>query len=858
MNKDKLLQDLKSKMEIVADSHDGSYTLVRETIAAYASLDDFDKITYLDLDAVYLMSIGTWKINVEKKKDKVEKTCLSQESKAHLMQVLDRVWDNACRGKYENREDAKKPSVGMFGTGFMSFKSMTTDDCARRFIEMCVEISLENDENTETIYAKAEKVINSSFKGMGAASASIILHCLKPCVFPIINGNMGNGSIFSALGINIVKPKELATYIGNCRRINDFRNAELPFRNYRVMDMMAWELDKYQDDYFPSLSEYNPQITKEQYLKYLQDENVVKKEHLDVLYYMYLLGGEASCKQLALKYGKTHDYYRNTAVTIARSIQGASGCTVNRRENGGDRYWSILFLGRNTTREEDGSFIWKMRTELGNAIAELDEAGFFEGVSISMSIEYDRNLILYGPPGTGKTYSTAIYAVAICDGVDRKTLTDYDAVMERYNQLKAEGRVAFTTFHQSYGYEEFIEGIRPVVDTDSKDVSYTILSGVFKRFCEVARTSAYIDVNPDASIWFMRLENDDSTTNKAKCFANNELIANIQDGDEWSLERFVHSMQIGDYVLSYAGNSVYIDAVGVVVSEAEHDESRPSFQWKRKIKWYIFPEKVDVKGYNNNKYLPNFSIAKMNHMKVSDLLRLLPQKHELSEKPYVFVIDEINRGNIAKIFGELITLIEDTKREGMKEAASAILPYSNDAFSVPRNVYILGTMNTADRSIALMDTALRRRFSFVEMMPKPDVLDGVMVNDGGVTVNVSKLLSVINDRIEYLYDREHTIGHAFFTGLIQNPTLENLSQIFRKSVIPLLQEYFYEDYSKIQLVLGYTENQSDDTKFVRRIQLDTNLFKTGCAEVDIPDCKYVINESAFKNILSYKEIGEGI
>ena len=323
------------------------------------------------------------------------------------------------------------------------------------------------------------------------------------------------------------------------------------------------------------------------------------------------------------------------------------------------------------------------------------------------------NTILYGPPGTGKTYNSIKYAV---DTIDRKfnrdsakTYTDY---VNKFNELKAVGQIAFTTFHQSYGYEEFIEGIKPVLGdiSEKNELSYKISDGMFKEFCKKA------------------------TSNK--------------------------------------------------------------------------------------------------------------------DKKYVFIIDEINRGNISKIFGELITLIEDSKRNGKEEAMSVTLPYSQEEFSVPKNVYILGTMNTADRSIALMDTALRRRFEFIEMMPKEALLTDIVIDN----VNVKEMLETMNRRIEALYDREHTLGHAFFIPL-QNEkkaTIDQLASIFKNKIIPLLQEYFYEDYEKIMLVLGIDPQNEDDSKFIS-VKTNENLFKNS-PDIDL-NSTYKINKDSFKDSFknSFKE-----
>lgn len=379
-------------------------------------------------------------------------------------------------------------------------------------------------------------------------------------------------------------------------------------------------------------------------------------------------------------------------------------------------------------------------------IKALEERGVFQEMK-EANKEFDKNLILYGPPGTGKTYNSVIYAVAICDGKSVDELTDYDAVMTRYNELKKAGRIAFTTFHQSYGYEEFIEGIKPIIDENKQDIGYTIESGVFKEFCENAKS-------------IVRTKNGDSIDAGARIWKSEKVNPGLES---------------------------------TVIEE--------------------------------------------------------------NTEPHVFIIDEINRGNISKIFGELITLIESTKRAGMSESASAILPYSGDEFCVPSNVYILGTMNTADRSIALMDTALRRRFQFIEMMPDSDVLRKIHA-DKVEDLDVAAVLDKINERIIFLYDREHTIGHAFFTGLKDDASLGKLQSIFEKSVIPLLQEYFYEDYQKMQLVLGDNEKSGDNLKFILDEKVVAkNIFKGNVEDViDLPEKRYSINKVAFGNINSYKEI----
>ena len=482
-------------------------------------------------------------------------------------------------------------------------------------------------------------------------------------------------------------------------------------------------------------------------------------------------------------------------------------------------------------------------------------------------IKPELNTILYGPPGTGKTYNTVIYAVAICENknIEDVQSEEYEKVLYRYNELKKEGRIAFTTFHQSFGYEEFIEGISPIIFEDNSDdcsgnIEYKIKSGIFKSFCEetekITIKNDKFSINKDATIWKVtvgsKVQND--------CFVNNYIRIGFGIHDKGAKE-FVNQINEGDIIITTDGNRKNIRGIAIATSdEAYKLENTESDSTTRDVMWLVRDINDDVTILNGNKWLQRKTVSRLPNMNIKDLMEFAIKKNvELKEThieknngSYVFIIDEINRGNISKIFGELITLIEDTKRKGMTEEMSTILPYSGSLFSVPSNVYILGTMNTADRSIALMDTALRRRFQFVEMMPNTDILKNVTV-DG---VEIAPILEKINERITFLYDREHTIGHAFFIKLIDSPDINTLGSIFEKSIIPLLQEYFYEDYQKIQLVLGDNGKVDVSTKFIKDEEVKVaEIFKGKATDViDLPEKKYTINKEAFLNIESYKQI----
>lgn len=470
------------------------------------------------------------------------------------------------------------------------------------------------------------------------------------------------------------------------------------------------------------------------------------------------------------------------------------------------------------------------------------------------------NLILYGPPGTGKTYRTAWEAVRLCLGEQRaaelKGNDKRDALMAEYRRLVSEGLIEFTTFHQSMSYEEFVEGLRPSTGDDAAEGPEDVTAstgfrlephnGVFKRISERARldradsgSSARLDRS--ARVFKVALGRRHGEDDRIRHGLDHGLIHVGWGGDiDWSGERFDDpneifsewrtekdtevqrndgnvlitsafraDMQVGDYVVVSDGRD-RIQAVGRVSGEYFYDREAAYHPHRRPVEWLW----RDATGTERSRFYPigfrRHAVYKLRQPRIDwDALETIVLGDETptarqSARNHVLIIDEINRANISKVFGELITLLEPDKRLGMENEIRLVLPYSKKPFGVPANLHIIGTMNTADRSIALLDTALRRRFTFRELMPDPTVLS---TNIEGI--NLRELLTTINDRIEYLFDREHQIGHAYFTGC---KTRSAVADVMRYKVIPLLAEYFYEDWSKVAVVLG--ETGKGDARFI--------------------------------------------
>jgi 5-methylcytosine-specific restriction protein B len=404
------------------------------------------------------------------------------------------------------------------------------------------------------------------------------------------------------------------------------------------------------------------------------------------------------------------------------------------------------------------------------------------------------NQILYGPPGTGKTYNTINRALQI---IENKSLIELeseerDALKQRFDHYSNNGQIMFTTFHQSMSYEDFIEGIKPEIEEDEegrKSVIYEVKKGIFKQIAEEARKIRY--QSEETSKQYTFDDAWDDLVSEAYEYLEKEesLILNIQTVGMGL--KVVDISEKGNLKVQPKSSK---EAKIYTVSFSRAKKLQEAFPDLSVIKNIDKEFRAVIGGSNSTAYwaVLNYINNRINSQTTTTQLEI-----PLAPKPYVLIIDEINRGNVSQIFGELITLIEEDKRLGKNEALEVILPYSKEKFGVPSNLHIIGTMNTADRSVEALDTALRRRFSFVEMMPEYESLNKIQFDD----FHLGELLKTINSRIEALLDRDHTIGHSYFINIKPNDT-EALKEAFANKIIPLLQEYFYHDYEKIALILG--------------------------------------------------------
>lgn len=494
------------------------------------------------------------------------------------------------------------------------------------------------------------------------------------------------------------------------------------------------------------------------------------------------------------------------------------------------------------------------------------------------------NQIFFGPPGTGKTFNSVNRAIEITDPeFYRQNKDNRHRLRQRFKELlitdweEPKGQIAFCTFHQSFSYEDFVEGIKPKVN-EERNVIYSVEDGIFKRICDLANSSkSSTKLKREGKVaWnsndyksrrahFFKLSLGEANNPEDReiydfCVKNSYIAIGFGGDVDYTgkteteikescseennnpsagsqLSTFIHGLRKDSYVIISKGNQ-YVRALGRVIGDYEyHDEFPIRYNHFRKVEWIFTDENIPVEELYETTLMQR-TIYKIDEDKLKRDFFVYDGSEafspEVNIKPYILIIDEINRGNISSIFGELITLIEKDKRSGGSEELELTLPYSKETFKVPDNVYLLGTMNTADRSIEALDTALRRRFSFREFPPQPDLIasEASSGKKGGVIngIDLKELLKAINKRIEKLIDKDHRIGHSYFLKVDSMPKLK---AAFKDEIIPLLEEYFFGDYGKIGLVLG--------SSFIEK---ETNNFEFASFEGYEPDVRDDLKEKA--------------
>lgn len=649
-------------------------------------------------------------------------------------------------------------NFGIFGAGKGEISDCFDVKHAVKFLCSCIKINrIKNPQKIDDI-TEIEDLDYFSEEGMikKAGIVSQILHCIKPKIFPILNGNEDKGNLFFD-----IKNIKTAQYVEACKDIEQKRDSlnnelNIKYTNYRIFDILAREIAKGDGNMSESLPKIVEKLLKEKKDKY-------------------------TTKEIAQFIKEEEPEYFNS----------------KRDNNNRDDDENITQIA-NEISSHYTSHNWENTTNIVRKQINKKYKYYYK------KSEFSLNQILYGPPGTGKTYNTVVKAMEII-GIPENPSNDYDEegkktynnILEKlksdtdekeftddeYKILKREfdklvgSRIEFITFHQSYSYEEFVEGIKPYIpksvwdaknidDVEKPDVKYIGKKGIFRELCDRANSFEKV------------------------------------------YELFKKTYPSGSEFMTLGGNNgkeqqpfkikEYLDD-GFNINKNEDNNPKLTIETLKKCynaNCKTLEEVNDITQDKKSYYTPI----------VLELYKLR------SNLPYVLIIDEINRGNISKIFGELITLIEDDKRAGEDNAITVTLPYSGNSFSVPNNLYIIGTMNTADRSIALLDTALRRRFDFEEIPPNENLLkdkngNGKTVKFKDKTINLYNVLKNLNNNITAKggLDKDHKIGHAFLINVnkgTEEEQAKKLKRAFLNKIYPLLEEYFYDDAGTIAKVLN--------------------------------------------------------
>lgn len=704
----KMIEELKTVADVEADKHDGSYELLRETVQALSTVEK-GQLDIKDLDLLYFMVVGTWRSGIDVKRQKIKDSHLGGTEKEKLLAALDRVKEKAEKHEYENIEgEAKKLgwSIGMFGTGFHTFASKADKESAEEFISLCVDLKDMTDD--EAMFQKTAETIKKGIRGMQSAAASVMLHCLKPMTFPIMNSAVNDtASLFLIEGVSLIKPRELEYYVQNARQLKKFRDEKCLFRNYRAMDM--------------KLSIYGR--SKET----IEDESdiftIQQDDKINIWKVSHGNNGSFTAEE-------RERYLDQSIITVHRETGKGQGAEFEKGMKIGDYFYlchgnsGVKLLGKVTSEAmqlDTKTEGWLYRS--------------YEVVAYSKNPDYQYSA---SQKGWTPNYNSTAWRIPRSDFAE----------FEKYILIPC-----FDMKVQDLIFDEIV--IQPTEEEPSSSSSVLELYSKEDFLNEVFISEQQYD---EITILLNRKKNIilQGAPGVGKTYAAKRLAYSLMgcmDDARIEMIQFHQNYSYEDFVMGF----------------------RPVEGGGFELRTGIFHQ-FCIKASND------------------------------PTRDYYFVIDEINRGNLSKIFGELLMLIENDKR-GSK--FSVPLTYKPDSrFYVPQNVFIIGMMNTADRSLAMIDYALRRRFCFIEMEPafgtqafRKHLVDNGIHED--LIERIIIRMNYLNNQIaaDSNLGRGFKIGHSYFC----NPsTDENWYQsVIEYEINPLIEEYWFDNEEKAQEYMDY-------------------------------------------------------
>ena len=547
-------------------------------------------------------------------------------------------------------------------------------------------------------------------------------------------------------------------------------------------------------------TDYDPGLSVDDWRQLLKDESVFTIGALEIMKRIKDYGGMASCTQLAVKYGETKNFYNSGSVALARRVSDATGITPNAREDGSTQWWSILYTGRNAGKDEDGSFIWKLRDELSAALDKVDLSNIELYVAAAPG-EQDRGY--WWLNANPKIWSFANIAVG---DVQSYTLYNENGNKRRFFQNFLDAKAGDMVIgYESNPVKQIVAIGRISAEQDGEMLFFKKVEGLTSpidyatlRGCPELERMEFFQ-NPQGSLFkltkgeydfildLIREENPVSSKASFEAYTKSDFLDEV-----YMTEKRYESLVA---VLRNKKNIILQGAPGVGKTFAA-----------RRLAWSMMGEKDDDRiefvqfhqNYSYEDFMMGYKpVGDGFELKYGIFYRFCQKAANQPDKEFFFIIDEINRGNMSKIFGELLILIEKDYR-----GTKATLAYNGLSFSVPKNLYIIGMMNTADRSLAMIDYALRRRFSFFEVEPGFDSEGFIQYQNGLNNEMLNELINKVKDlnreiTLDKSLGKGFCIGHSYFCGR-DVCTEEWLHSIVEYDILPMLREYWFDDTSKLQ------------------------------------------------------------